>query len=249
MINAIIVDDEKKGRNLLEILLRENCPEVNVVNTASNMTQALELIRELDPDLVFLDIEMTGGSGFDLLEHLEDIRFSVIFVTANSQFALKAFKFSAIDYLLKPVDEAELISAVKKVEERMNFKNSQSQSSAPLSAVSNLRKTSSKLALTTQSGLLFIEISEILRCEADGKYTMCFLADGKKHLVTRNLKEFEDFLSNYNFIRVHHSHLVNMECIKEYVSGRGGYIIMNDGKDISLSQRKKDEFLKRLNRI
>ncbi|HXC05083.1 MAG TPA: LytTR family DNA-binding domain-containing protein [Bacteroidia bacterium] len=249
MIRAILVDDETKGRELLGLLIRENCPNVEIVGSASNIAQAATLLETLHPDLVFLDIEMAGGSGFDFLEQQDTTSFAVIFVTANNQYAIRAFKFSAIDYLLKPVDEEELVAAVGKAESHLKNKNPQAEVDNLRLHFNALKKSSTKLALSTQSGLLFIEITEIMRCEADGKYTTCFLADGKKHLVTKNLKEFEDFLSDYNFIRVHHSHLVNMDCIREYISGRGGYIIMNDGKNISISQRKKDEFLKRLNRI
>ncbi|MFI5151380.1 MAG: LytR/AlgR family response regulator transcription factor [Bacteroidia bacterium] len=249
MIKAILVDDEKKGRELLEIMIREHCPEVVIIGSAGNIREAGELVNTLHPDLVFLDIEMAGGSGFDFLEQQDTSRFSVIFVTANNQYAIKAFRFSAIDYLLKPVDEEELVTAVKKVEDRLLSKSPPADMNSFKLNYNTIRKSSTKLALSTQSGLLFIEIAEIMRCEADGKYTTCYLSDGKKHLVTKNLKEFEDFLSDHNFIRVHHSHLVNMECIREYISGRGGYLIMNDGKNISISQRKKEEFLRRLNRI
>ncbi|MCE3277889.1 MAG: Sensory transduction protein LytT [Bacteroidetes bacterium] len=248
MINAIIVDDEKNGRILLQLLLKQYCPNVNVIETASSVEQALELINKLNPDLLFLDIELTNGSGFDILNEIENPDFSVIFVTAYDKYAVKAFKFSAIDYLLKPVDEEELIRAVKQAEKHK--KENQYPSIEALSKNYNtLKYDSGKLALTTQTGLVFIEIKDLIRCEADGKYTNCYLVNGSKIVVSRNLKEFEDFLSEHNFIRIHNSHLVNMGFIKQYYSGRGGYVLMSDGSTVDVSQRKKEEFLKRLNKI
>jgi len=247
MINTVIVDDEKKGRELLQILLREHCPMVNVVGVAEDITKALDLINLLNPDLIFLDIQMPGGSGFDLLEKLGERRINVIFVSAYHEHAIKAFKFSALDYLLKPVDEEELVKAVKKAEAQIT--------KAPVSKETEPAKTghasgaNSRLALSTNLGLVFVEIKDIERCEAAGKYTTCFLANGKEIIVTKNLKEFEDVLSDYNFIRVHHSHLINLEYIQQYHKGRGGYIMMKSGSTITVSQRKKDEFLKRLNKI
>lgn len=247
MINTVIVDDEKKGRDLLQILLREHCPAVNVVGVAEDISKALDLINLLNPDLIFLDIQMPGGSGFDLLEKIGERKINVIFVSAYHEHAIKAFKFSALDYLLKPVDEEELIKAVKKAE-MQTTKTPASRETELLKANAGSSKNN-RLALSTNLGLVFVEIGDIERCEAAGKYTVCFLTDGKEIIVTKNLKEFEDVLSDYNFIRVHHSHLINLEYIKQYHKGRGGYIMMKSGSTITVSQRKKDEFLKRLNKI
>jgi len=247
MINTVIVDDEKKGRDLLQILLREHCPAVNVVGVAEDISKALDLINLLNPDLIFLDIQMPGGSGFDLLEKIGERKIHVIFVSAYHEHAIKAFKFSALDYLLKPVDEEELIKAVKKAE-TLTAKPQTSKEPELPKAGSGSGKNN-RLALSTNLGLVFVEIKDIERCEAAGKYTVCYLADGKEIIVTKNLKEFEDVLSDYNFIRVHHSHLINLEYIRQYHKGRGGYIMMKSGSTITVSQRKKDEFLKRLNKI
>jgi two-component system, LytTR family, response regulator len=248
MINAIIVDDEKSGRALLLLLLKEHCPNVNIIDTANSVEQALEMINRLSPDLVFMDIELTNGTGFDILNKIENPNFSVIFVTAYDKYAIKAFKFSAIDYLLKPVDEEELVRAVKQAEKHKK-ENLFPSIEALNKNYDTLRHESGKLALTTQTGLVFVEIKDLIRCEADGKYTNCYLTNNTKIVVSRNLKEFEDFLSEHNFIRIHHSHLVNMEYIKQYYSGRGGYVLMSDGSTVDVSQRKKEEFLKRLNKI
>ncbi len=248
MLQTIIVDDEKRGRELLRMVLTTHCPEVKVVGEASNVKEAYTLILQTDPDLVFLDIEMPGGSGFDLLTKFDEINFEVIFVTAFDKYAIKAIKFSAMDYLLKPVDEEELVKAVKRVEENQNKKSNKDRVS---NLIQNVRKTTDnqKIGLTSSDGLEFIEIKTILRCEADGKYTSVFLHDGKKLLVSKNLKEFEDLLTEYNFIRIHHSHLVNLDYIKKYQSGRGGYVVMSDGSTITVSQRKKEDFLSSLKKI
>ena len=241
MLQTLIIDDEKRGRELLRMVLSTHCPEVKVIGEASNIKEAYNLIVQTDPDLIFLDIEMPGGTGFDLLSKFDEINFEVIFVTAFDKYAIKAIKFSAMDYLLKPVDEEELVKAIKKVEENQNKKSNKERIN---NLVSNVKKTSDnqKIGLTSSDGLEFIEIKTILRCEADGKYTSVFLHDGKKLLVSKNLKEFEDLLTDYNFFRIHHSHLVNLDYIKKYQSGRGGYVVMSDGSTITVSQRKKEDF-------
>jgi two-component system LytT family response regulator len=248
MLQTLIIDDEKRGRELLRMVLSTHCPEVKVIGEASNIKEAYNLIVQTDPDLIFLDIEMPGGTGFDLLSKFDEINFEVIFVTAFDKYAIKAIKFSAMDYLLKPVDEEELVKAIKKVEENQNKKSNKERIN---NLVSNVKKTSDnqKIGLTSSDGLEFIEIKTILRCEADGKYTSVFLHDGKKLLVSKNLKEFEDLLTDYNFFRIHHSHLVNLDYIKKYQSGRGGYVVMSDGSTITVSQRKKEDFLNSLKKI
>jgi len=248
MIKAIIVDDEKKGRDLLEILLKENCPNVNIIDKVSSAEDAFFSIIEKKPDLVFLDIEMPGGTGFDLLEKFDNINFSIIFVTAYDKYALKAFKFSAIDYLLKPVDEEELKAAVQKVIKKEHATDSNDFESLTYNYKS-LKTDHNKLALVTGSGLVFVEIKNITRCEANGKFTWCYINGQEKILANKNLGEFESFLTDYNFIRVHHSHLVNVDFIKSYKPGRTGTITMQDDSQVDVSQRKKEDFLKKLNKI
>lgn len=248
MINAIIVDDENKGRDLLEILLKENCPTINVIDKVGSAEDAFFSIIEKKPDLVFLDIEMPGGTGFDLLEKFDNINFSIIFVTAYDKYALKAFKFSAADYLLKPVDEEELKAAVQKVVKKESIADNNDLHSLTYNYKS-LKTDHSKLALVTGSGLVFVEIKNISRCEANGKFTWVYSNDREKILANKNLGEFENFLTDYNFIRVHHSHLVNVDFIKSYKPGRTGTITMQDDSQVDVSQRKKDDFLKKLNKI
>lgn len=247
MINAIIVDDEKKGRDLLEILIKEHCPTINVIDKVSNVDDAFYSIINHRPDLVFLDIEMPGGSGFDLLKKFDEINFSVIFVTAYDKYAVKAFKFSALDYLLKPIDEEELKTAVQKVNKKEERLNSELESFTH--NLKNLKTDHSKLALATNNGLVFVEIKNIMHCEANGKTTWVYVTGQEKFLASKNLGEFDAFLSDFNFIRVHHSHLVNISYIKSYIPGRTGTVVMADDVEIDVSQRKKDDFLKRLNKI
>tara|TARA_R110001592_G_scaffold57323_3_gene174297 strand:- start:634 stop:1380 length:747 start_codon:yes stop_codon:yes gene_type:complete len=248
MLKAVIIDDEEKGRKLLEILVANYCPEVNVVGKADSVATGIPLIEETNPDLVFLDVEMTGGNGFDLLEKMAPVNFSVIFTTAYDQYAIKAFRFSAVDYLLKPIDEEELMEAVKKVKP-IEGDNSNQKINHFLEHFQKPKANNNKLALSTLNGLEFVEIDKIMRCEADSKYTFVYVKEGKRLHITKNLKEFEDMLTEHNFFRVHHSHLVNLSYVTKYHKGRGGYVELEDGTSIGVSQRKKDDFLKHLNMI
>lgn len=246
-MNAIIIDDEKKGRALLNVLIKENCPEVNILGMGSNVKEGIDLIKALSPDVVFLDVEMPGGSGFDLLAKVDHTKFSVIFTTAYEEYAVRAFKFSAIDYLLKPIDENELVRAIKKV--NRNKHSSLNEQSFEIFRNNYYNSNNSRIALTTARGLVFTEIKELERCEAFGKYTTCFFSNNRQVIVTKNLKEFETILTDHNFIRLHNSHLVNLNYIKEYHQARGGHITMINGKTIPVSQRKKEEFIRRLTKV
>ncbi len=250
MIKAIVIDDEELGRNVLKNLIQKYCPEISVVGEASNIKEAKKAISETNPSLVFLDIEMPGGSGFDLLEQLKDSDFSVIFTTAYNQYAVKAFRYSAVDYLLKPINIDELLIAVKKVLSPTSKKVMQSSIDHLMDSYNNQGVSkNNKLALPTQEGLVFIDINDIVRCEADGKYTHCFILGGKKLYSTRSLKDFEEQLAPRGFCRIHHAHLVNLNHIKNYVKGDGGQVLMVNGDSVIVSKRKKEEFLNRLNKI
>jgi len=250
MINAVIVDDEELGRNVLKNLLKKYVPQVNVVGEAASVKEAKKVIAESIPSLVFLDIEMPGGSGFDLLEQIENPPFSVIFTSAYNQYAIKAFKYSAVDYLLKPISTDELIAAVKKIAVPESKNNMQQ---ALQHFIESFNKggisKSNKVALPTLDGLVFIDIADIIRCEADGKYTYCYIAGGKKLYSTRSLMDFEEQLTLHGFCRIHHAHLVNLNHIKNYVKGLGGYVIMSNGDSVVVSKRKKEEFIRRSKKI
>src|SRR5688572_3299056 len=245
MLKALIVDDEPKARENLQILLHDFVEGVEAVGLCENIAEATEAVRAHAPDVVFLDIQLQRETGFDLLTRLKEINFEVIFTTAYSEYAIKAFKFSAIDYLLKPIDIEELKRAVAKVEKRKD-----DTIGSRLNELMNNLKTNSvenyKLALPTSDGLVFIKMLDIIYCEASSNYTEITLADGKKYVVSRTLKEYEDLLEGYNFYRIHNSYLINLNAIKKYVRGDGGYVVMSDDKSLDVSKRKKDGFLSRI---
>jgi two-component system LytT family response regulator len=245
MINAIIVDDELKSRESLKILLEEFCDNVTVKALCQDVAEAVQAIQQYKPDVVFLDIQLQRETGFDLLTQLGDFDFEVIFTTAYAEYAIKAFKFAAIDYLLKPIDIEELKRAVSKIEKRMN--DSIAQRLQQL--MQNLKNTSSenyKLALPTTDGLVFVKMQDILYCEASSNYTEITVMDGKKYIVSRTLKEYEDMLGEHSFYRIHNSYLINLNAIKKYVRGEGGYVIMANDKSLDVSKRKKEGFLARI---
>lgn len=249
-MKAIIIDDEDLGRTMLKVLIQKYCPEIIVAGEASSVKEAKKQIEEHKPSLIFLDIEMPDGSGFDLLKHFPSPFFSVIFITAYDQYAVKAFKYSAIDYLLKPINIEELCDAVKKATKTSYKEETKFALEHLIDSHNNYGiSKSNKIALPTLEGLIFIDISEIIRCEADGRYTMCWTNNGKKLHLTRNLKDFEEQLTRFGFCRVHHAHLVNLNHIKNYIKGEGGQITMINGDVITVSKRKKEEFLKSLNKI
>jgi len=245
MISCIIVDDEVKSRESLKILLEDFCQDVEVKALCENVAQAQEAIKVHHPDVVFLDIQLQRETGFDLLTKLKEVNFEVIFTTAYSEYAIKAFRFSAIDYLLKPIDIEELKAALAKVEKR----KSDTITARIEQLMQNLKSGSSdnyKLALPTADGLVFVKVHEILYCEASSNYTEITMTDSKKYIVSRTLKDYEELLVDQNFYRIHHSYVINLNAIKKYVRGDGGYVIMNNDKSLDVSKRKKDGFLARI---
>ena len=244
MITAVIVDDEDRARKGLQKMVENYCSGIKVVATADSVKSGMSTIREYKPDLVFLDIDMPDGDGFELLEQLNDVDFEVIFATAYDHFAVKAFRFSALDYLVKPIDLDDLIAAVEKVKSKGGSKD-KSEQLGILQAGLNKHKFS-KIALPGNDGIIFVPIDEVIRMLSDGNYITIFMENGDKHTVIRKLGEYEELLTDYGFFRVHHSHLINLNKIKKYIRGRGGYIVMNDGVSVDVSIRKKDEFLELL---
>jgi two-component system, LytTR family, response regulator len=249
MINAVIVEDEKKSREVLEALIKANCPDVTIIGSAESVAEGETLIRNTRPRLVFLDIEMADGSGFDLLERVPNSGFEVIFTTASDAHALRAIKYSAIDYLLKPIDPDELKVAVEKI----RAKQADSTNIENLKfLLQNFRKPNdqyTKITLPTGNAYEIVNVKEIIRCEADGSYTSFFLESKKKLLVSASLKHYEDLLPPDDFIRVHHHHLINMHHVVRYLKTDGGYAVMSDGSQIEISRRKKDAFIQRLNKM
>jgi len=246
MIKTLLVDDENGSREALAMLLEKHCPIIEIVAKADSMITALTAIQKYEPELVFLDIEMPNGGGFDLLEKIKDIDFDVVFITAYDHYAIKAIKFSAVDYLLKPVDAEDLIQAVKRVEEkRLNKKTLVDKYQVLLSNVKPETKLK-KVAIPDGDGLVFISLTDIIRCDSDGNYTYFILNNGKKIMSSRTLGEYEEMFEGENFFRVHRSHLVNLDHVKKYIKGEGGYVVLSDNSQVEGSRRKKIEFLEKL---
>lgn len=242
-MKVCIVDDEKRGRDSLQHLLEENCSGIEVIGHADSVDSAFEFISKHQPDLVFLDVEMPKGSGFELLKRFEKPAFKTIFVTAHSHYAIKAIKFAAIDYLLKPVDVDELISAVE------NAKGTHSQIHQQYSGLlENLDGNRfGKIAVPVKDGVAFIHPKDIIRLQADGSYTHIFTAN-ERYTASKNIKEYDDLLTEINFFRAHNSHLINLDHVKHFSRVDGYFAIMSDNSSVEVSRRKKDQFLQLMNR-
>jgi len=245
MIKAIIVDDEQYCCETIASLLDDNCPEVELLGIYHNGADALPAIRQHSPSLVFLDVEMPKMNGFEMLEQLVSINFDIIFTTSYDQYALKAIRFSAIDYLLKPIDREELQIAVQKVVQRSQRTITQ-QVEILMQKLHQPAKSINKIALPTMEGLQMILVNSIISCEADSNYTILLLKGNKKVIVSTTLKEIEESLEEYSFARVHRSYLVNLNEVEKYIKGEGGYLIMSDGSNIDVSRNKKENLLKKL---
>jgi len=243
MIKAIIVEDEKMSRETLRRLLEKYCPTVEVVAEADGYRKGLEEIRKHNPDVIFLDIQMPDGSGFRLLEELDEVDFEIIFTTAFDQFAIKAIKYSALDYLLKPVIPQDLTEAIMRVEKKKAEKMRKKNLEIFPEDVNAQDERSQKIVLSTSEMIHVISVNDIIRCESDNYYTYFYFVDGRKLLISKTLKENEELLSQYNFIRPHKSHLINIKYIKSYIRQDGGHILMTDGTRIPVSRRKKDKIM------
>jgi two-component system LytT family response regulator len=250
MIRSIIIDDEDDGRNTLRLMLERYFPEIAIDGIYSDPRDGMKSITQTQPDLVFLDIQMPQMSGFDLLKQLSPVTFEVIFVTAHDQYAIKAIRFSALDYLLKPVDIDDLRTAVEKAKERIAQKVSPAHHIQ--SVFNNIQHKGGKierLAIPTLEGIELFNTADIIFCKAEGSYTSLMFSGGKSQIVSRNLKEFESMLSDSGFCRVHHSFLINIQHVKKYIKGEGGYVIMTDNHTVDISRRKKEEFLNLLDKV
>ncbi|GAB2782085.1 LytTR family DNA-binding domain-containing protein [Rhabdobacter roseus] len=240
MMKAILVDDEKHCTESLDILLKAYCPAVEVVGKYNRAEEALEAIGRNSFDVLFLDIEMPVYNGFELLNRVAKQNFDVVFTTAYDQFAVKAFKYSAFDYLLKPIDADELVKCVEKLSEKKSQSDVQSQLSFLRSILDRDRFQPQKIALPTTVGVEYVEIADIVRCESDSNYTRIFLNNQNPILICRTLKEVEELLENSNFARIHHSHLISLDHLRKYVRSDGGYVIMSDGSELTVSRSRKD---------
>ncbi len=249
MIKAIIVDDEKKSREVLMGLIDRYCPDVFVLIQADGCLDGIEKVKEYNPDIVFLDIQMPDGSGFNFLEAFDDFKFEVIFTTAHDQYAIKAIKYSALDYLLKPINPDDLKEAIDKFLQKQNKGQINKNIKVLLENMKLTDSTSKKIILSTSEGIHILSTDEIIRCESDDYYTKFFLTNGNPIMISKTLKQNEAMLSDFNFIRPHKSHLVNIKFIKSYLKVDGGYILMTDGSKIPVSRRKRESIINILNHL
>ena len=241
-MRTVIIDDTRINREALLKLIENNLPQLEVVGQASSLETGILEVKDKKPELLILDIELGDGNGFQLLDALEDVDFNVIFVTAFDQYAIQAFKVNAVDYLLKPVNTEELINAVSKVAKKVI-------DPIKIREISSLMNQNNEvLSVSTQKGFETLEISNLVRCEADGKYTHCIRLNGKSFISSKNLKEFERLLSDKNFARVHHSHLINLNLIKSF-NRYDSIVTMANQEDVPISQRKKRSFIDKMNLI
>lgn len=247
MIKTIIVEDEEHSRKTLVNFLRKYCPQVNTVGVASSVQEAVSLINSEKPQLIFLDIDLPDGSGFEVIDALNAPLPDIIFVTAYNQYAVKAFQVSAVDYILKPVDPELLMKAVEKAGQKSDTQQQEKIIEVFRSNTSNQKLQ--KMALPTQNGIQLVRIDELIRLEADGNYTTVFLRDKRKIVVSRQIKHFEDWLEGLPFFRVHQTHIINLQMVERYIKGEGGTIILEDGSQIEVARRRKEELLRKLNAI
>jgi two-component system LytT family response regulator len=240
MLKAIIIEDETKARRVLEELVKEYCPEIEIVASVDSVPEGVKAIKKLEPNLVFLDIEMPQYNGFQLFDFIEDVNFEVIFTTAYQEYAIQAFEVSAIAYLLKPIQIEKLVQAIEKVKEK-NSQQSKERIQVMKSALG--QEKVSKVALPISEGFLFVELNDIMYLNAEGAYTTIILRDGRKFLVSRNIKSFEEIFNYSFFFRPHRSYLINLNAVKQFIRQDGGYILMENGDSVSISKEKKEEFL------
>jgi two-component system, LytTR family, response regulator len=249
MIKAVIIDDEKTSRETIKGLLKRYAKNVEVVGEADGYISGINKINLLRPDVIFLDIQMPDGSGFKLLEEIGEINFEVIFTTAHDQFAIKAIKYSALDYLLKPINPEELANAVDKLALKLKKGKDNTGVNFLLEAIKSPSSNIKRIVLSELEGMQIVEVDDIIRCEADGNYTKFFLINKRVILVSKILKEYDEILSEFNFIRPHKSHLINLKYIKSIIKIDGPIIEMTDGSQVPVARRKKDQILDMLSHL
>lgn len=243
MIRAVIIDDEAQSRAVLREMLTKFCPEVKVLGESGDFDETLDMIAELKPNLAFLDINMPNGSGFDVLRAFPQSNFEVIFITAHNEYAIRAIRASALDFLLKPVNIYELQEAVRRAGDKLSKQDEYNHLNVLIENLGLNSGTQGRVAIPDGSGLSFVTLKDIIRLEADGSYTMLHLQNGKHILSTRHLKEYEELLPHKLFFRSHHSHIINLEHITGYTRGEGGSVTMSDNSEVLVARRKKKLFL------
>lgn len=245
MITAVLIDDDKHLRTGLKALLDRYTNEIDIIGEAESVKTGVALLEQLKPQVIFLDIHLSDGTGFDILERLANVKGKtnahIVFITAHEQYAVKAFKFSALDYILKPVGPEELQNAIAKIKEVVGKSNSFDHIDLLLENIRKKVDNFKRIALSTSDGIHLFEVSDIIRCEAKVNYTEFFIKNHKPLLISRTLKEFEEMLTEHGFERIHQSHLINLSYLKSYIKSDGGYVIMADNSNIPIAQSKKEK--------
>lgn len=249
MIRTIIIEDEPVSQEMLTIMLQRYKEDIAIIDTCSNPTDGIESIEKNEPDLVFLDIQMPKMNGFDMLKKINPIKFEVIFTTAFDQYAINAIKVSALDYLLKPVDDDDLAIAIAKCKERLKEKKPQLNFEHLFNNLINKNPLDKTLALSASDGISFVKMCDILRVEANGRYAKFFLLNEQTILVSKTLGDFEEILSANQFFRIHDSSIINLNHVKKYTRGDGGTVLLSDGTELDVARRRKDDFIKLIPKI
>ena len=249
MIRTIIIEDEPVSRDMLTLMLNRYKADIEIVDTCSNPSDGIESIAKHNPDLVFLDIQMPKMNGFDMLKMIGHIHFEVIFTTAFDQYAINAIRISALDYLLKPIDDEDLATAIAKCKERMASKKPSNQFETLFNNLTNKNPLDKTLALSASDGISFIKMSDILRVEANGRYAKFYLLNKETILVSKTLGDFEEILSANQFFRIHDSAIINLNHVKKYIRGDGGTVLLSDNTELDVARRRKEEFVKLIPKI
>ena len=244
MIRTVIIDDEIKARETIKSMLATYCQDVEVVAMADSVSEGIKVLEKVTPELVFLDIKMGDGTGFDLLRQVKDLNFFLVFITAFEEFAIRAIKFSALDYILKPLDPDELVTAVSKAKHAIQKENMAMRLDALFENLDLLNNNNKKIVLKTTNSVHLVNLSDIIRCESEKNYTHFYTIDGEQITVSKTLKEFNELLDDFSFYRVHQSHLINLTHVKRYEKQEGGYLVMDDESKIPVSFRRKEDLMK-----
>ncbi|MEQ3499503.1 LytTR family DNA-binding domain-containing protein [Tenacibaculum sp. SSH1-16] len=246
-LSAILVDDMSTAIEMLQNDLIQFHPEIEIIGTAKSVVEASKVLRKQQPDILFLDIMLGDGTGFDVLEIHPNLSSKIIFVTASDEYAIKAFKFAAIDYVLKPYSNEDLASAISKAKNQI--KPDKEQLTVLQQSISKPNQRPKKISLNTSDKIMVVNLDDIVRCQSDNNYTEFFMNDGQKILVGKTLKHFADMLKEYDFLRVHQSHLINIQFIKEFIKSDGGYLVLKNKTTVPVSVRKKNEVINVLDRM
>lgn len=247
MLSAVIIDDESKARATLKELLNSVCTDIEIIGEADGVASGLQLLGNVQPDVVFIDIQMADGTGFDLLDKLPKLDFYIVFATAFEEFAIKAFRYHAMNYLTKPIDPDDLSKVCQQVKANKSDKLTRQGLNRLIESMQN--KTIENITLSTNEGLIFLRLKDIIHLKSDGNYTYFYTKEDGKMMVSRILREFDNLLPDDLFLRIHQSHIINLREVRKFLREDGGYALMSDGTKVPISKRKKDNFLEKLKNL